>query len=79
MDLMNPKMVLAYDLGGTKIEVGVVDYKGRIKESIRTSVAMQLGKKGVLSQEFINECKEIRKDWSEEDKANFSQSLCYNS
>lgn len=31
----------------------------------------ELVKKGVLSQEFVNECKEIRKDWSEEDKANF--------
>ena len=30
-----------------------------------------LVKKGVLSQEFVNECKEIRKDWSEEDKAKF--------
>lgn len=42
--------VLAYDMGGTKIAVGVVDSRGRILEEIREPIAVQEGKKAVLQQ-----------------------------
>ncbi len=42
--------VLAYDLGGTKIQVGVVDSQGRILEQYRTLVRVAQGKKAVFEQ-----------------------------
>lgn len=42
--------VLSYDLGGTKVEVGVVDEKGKILESIRTPVILEQGKSAVIQQ-----------------------------
>ena len=44
------KKVLAYDLGGTKVAVGVVNEKGRILEEIREPVVFQLGKAKVIAQ-----------------------------
>lgn len=42
--------VLAYDLGGTKVAVGVVDGHGRVLEEIRVPVAIQQGKTALLRQ-----------------------------
>ena len=42
--------VLAYDLGGTKVAVGVVDSKGRVKEELRVPVEFEKGKAAVLQQ-----------------------------
>jgi glucokinase len=42
--------VLAFDLGGTKIHVGVVDSRGRILEDIREPVAVALGQEAVFKQ-----------------------------
>jgi len=41
--------VLAYDLGGTKIAVGVVNDRGRVLEEIRTPISGN-GKAAVLRQ-----------------------------
>ena len=43
-------VVLAYDLGGTKVAVGVVDRAGRIIEEIREPVVYDQGKKAVIQQ-----------------------------
>ncbi len=42
--------VLSYDLGGTKVAVGVVSSRGRVLEDIRVPVHFERGKKGVLDQ-----------------------------
>jgi glucokinase len=44
------KKVLAFDLGGTKVEVGVVSETGRILTAHREPVLFSLGKKAVLDQ-----------------------------
>lgn len=46
----NSKKVLAYDLGGTKVHVGVVDQKGRLIEDQRVPVNVEGGKNGVIKQ-----------------------------
>jgi len=43
-------LVLAYDLGGTKVAAGVVNEKGQILEEIRVPVKMREGKTGVIKQ-----------------------------
>ena len=43
-------LVLAYDLGGTKVAVGVVDSKGKIIAEIRVPVVIEQGKAAVLKQ-----------------------------
>lgn len=42
--------VLAYDLGGTKVAVGVVDSTGEIHAQVRTPVLLEKGKPAVLRQ-----------------------------
>lgn len=42
--------VLSYDLGGTKVAVGVVNSRGRILKEIRVPVLLELGKTAVLNQ-----------------------------
>lgn len=42
--------VLSYDLGGTKLAVGVVSAQGKILEEIRVPAEFQKGKKAVLRQ-----------------------------
>jgi glucokinase len=44
------KKVLAYDLGGTKVSVGVVDVRGRVLEETRVPVVIDQGKSAVLKQ-----------------------------
>lgn len=41
---------LSYDLGGTKVAVGVVNSRGRVLDEIRTPVLLQKGKEAVLQQ-----------------------------
>jgi len=45
-----PKQVLAYDLGGTKIAVGVVDETGKILAAHREPALFKQGKKATLNQ-----------------------------
>lgn len=45
-----PNKVLAYDLGGTKVHVGVVDRSGRIVDDVRVPVDVEKGKAGVIRQ-----------------------------
>ena len=47
---MSQKTVLAYDLGGTKVAVGVVNEKGRILAQTRALVAVQKGQNFVIEQ-----------------------------
>lgn len=44
------KKVLAYDLGGTKVQVGVVTQSGKVLEETRVPVAVEKGKAGVIAQ-----------------------------
>ena len=44
------KVVLAYDLGGTKVQAGVVTEKGKILAEVRTPVLFEKGKAAVLRQ-----------------------------
>lgn len=50
--LKKPKSdkVLAYDLGGTKVHVAVIDRNGKILADVRVPVAVELGKTGVIRQ-----------------------------
>ncbi len=43
-------IVLAYDLGGTKVAVGVVNSKGQVIDETRVPVAVEEGKKAVIQQ-----------------------------
>lgn len=43
-------MVLAYDIGGTKVAVAVVDGRGEIREEIRVPIRMHEGKNAVITQ-----------------------------
>ncbi len=60
------EQVLAYDLGGTKVAVGVVNSKGKILAEIREPVVIDQGKKAVLEQlgklgrQFINKYPKIK-------------------
>lgn len=59
-------LVLAYDLGGTKVAVGVVDSSGKILASRREPVLIRHGKKATLDQlinlgrEYIEQFPRIR-------------------
>jgi glucokinase len=44
------KVVLAYDLGGTKVSVGAVTSQGKVLEEIRVPVAVEQGKAAVIRQ-----------------------------
>lgn len=44
------RRVLAYDLGGTKVAVGVVDARGRILKETRVPVVIEQGKAAVIRQ-----------------------------
>ncbi|MDR3606889.1 MAG: ROK family protein [Oligoflexia bacterium] len=61
------RKVLAYDLGGTKIHVGVVNSDGQVLEAIRAPVAVAQGKKAVFEQlarlgnHFLEKHPEIRR------------------
>jgi glucokinase len=46
----DPKVVLAYDLGGTKVSVGAVTSKGKVLEEIRVPVLVEKGKAAVIRQ-----------------------------
>jgi glucokinase len=52
--LSSPEKVLAYDLGGTKVAVGVVTSRGDILEEIREPIRMKEGKAAVLRQ--LSDC-----------------------
>lgn len=60
-------LVLAYDLGGTKVSVGVVNLKGEILRYLREPVMLKLGKEATLAQlitlgkRFIQEFPGIRR------------------
>ena len=43
-------LALAYDLGGTKVAVGVVDSRGKIIAEVREPVQLELGKEAVIQQ-----------------------------
>jgi glucokinase len=64
---VGPEIVLAYDLGGTKVSVGAVTSKGQVLEEIREPVLIQQGKAAVISQlarlgrEFIKKYPKIKK------------------
>ncbi|MEK6580715.1 MAG: ROK family protein [Bdellovibrionota bacterium] len=45
-----PKKVLAYDLGGTKVAVGVVSSRGKVFDEIRVPVEIEKGKVAVFNQ-----------------------------
>ena len=47
---MRCKIVLAYDLGGTKVAAGIVTHKGVVLEEIREPVAISHGKRALLRQ-----------------------------
>jgi glucokinase len=44
------KKVLAYDLGGTKVLVGVVNHQGKVLEEIKVPVVVDQGKAAVIQQ-----------------------------
>jgi WD40 repeat protein len=44
------RIVLAYDLGGTKVAVGAVDSNGKILEEMRVPVDLEHGKAGLIRQ-----------------------------
>lgn len=44
------KKVLAYDLGGTKVSVGVVNAKGKVLEEVRVPSVFEQGKEAVFDQ-----------------------------
>lgn len=46
----NSSIVLAYDLGGTKIAAGVVNSRGKVIEEVRVPAAFAEGKEAVLDQ-----------------------------
>lgn len=59
--------VLSYDLGGTKVAVGVVNSRGRVLEEIREPIVLQKGKEGVikhltlLGKHFLSKYPEIKR------------------
>lgn len=42
--------VLAYDLGGTKVALGIVNSRGQVLEDLRVPVVIEKGKKAVIQQ-----------------------------
>ncbi|MGK5082394.1 ROK family protein [Bdellovibrionota bacterium FG-1] len=46
----SPSLVLAYDLGGTKVAAGIVDDHGNVLEEIRQPVVIEKGKNAVIQQ-----------------------------
>jgi glucokinase len=65
-NLSQTKKVLAYDLGGTKVAVGVVSAKGDIIEERREPIRLKAGKTAVIRQlsdygrEYLKKYPEIR-------------------
>lgn len=63
---MKKKKVLAYDLGGTKVHVGVVDETGKVLAEQKVPVVVEKGKSAVINQladlgnEYIKKYPEIR-------------------
>jgi glucokinase len=59
--------VLSYDLGGTKLEAGVVNSRGKVLDEIRVPALFHQGKKAVLQQifdlgkKFLSQHKDIKK------------------
>lgn len=59
--------VLSYDLGGTKVAVGVINSKGKILAEVRESVRIEDGKQAVIDQlvklgkNFLSEFPKIKK------------------
>ena len=49
-DSRSSKKVLAYDLGGTKVHVGIVTASGKILEELRVPVVTAQGKNAVIAQ-----------------------------
>src|SRR4051812_18248462 len=47
---LGSQYVLAYDLGGTKVAVGIVNARGKILEELRAPVAFEKGKGAVIQQ-----------------------------
>jgi glucokinase len=47
---LSGKKVLAYDLGGTKVAVGIVSDRGKVLEEIRVPVMIDQGKKALIAQ-----------------------------
>lgn len=43
-------MILGVEIGGTKLQVGVCDRRGRIKQLVRVAVVRQRGARGILDQ-----------------------------
>jgi glucokinase len=50
MSEKDPKIVLAYDLGGTKVAVGAVNSQGKVLDEIRVPVVINEGKAAVMRQ-----------------------------
>ena len=48
--VLKKNKVLAYDLGGTKVAVGVINSKGKILDEIRVPVVIEKGKEAVIEQ-----------------------------
>ncbi len=67
MSQKSHKKVLAYDLGGTKVLVGVVTHQGKVLDEIRAPVVSEKGKAAVIQQladlgnELLKKHPEIRK------------------
>ncbi|MGZ3709324.1 MAG: ROK family protein, partial [Bdellovibrionota bacterium] len=67
MKHQGPSKVLAYDLGGTKVAVGVVNRRGKVLDEIRVPVIIEEGKAAVLKQlgdlglELLKRHREIRR------------------
>lgn len=63
---MPVQKVLAYDLGGTKVAVGVVNSRGKVLKEIRVPVVIEKGKSAVIAQladlggQFLKTHPEIR-------------------
>ena len=43
-------MFLGVEIGGTKLQVGVCDRRGRLKHLVRTAVVRARGRRGILRQ-----------------------------
>lgn len=47
------RLVLAYDLGGTKVAVGVLNSRGKVLDSVRVPAVFEQGKDAVIEQLFF--------------------------
>ncbi|OFZ83206.1 MAG: hypothetical protein A2583_02000 [Bdellovibrionales bacterium RIFOXYD1_FULL_53_11] len=46
----SPRLVLAYDIGGTKVACGVVNGRGKVLEEVRVPIALEKGCTAVMKQ-----------------------------